>query len=361
MKIVFDARVLGDRMHGISRYCLNLLQRLLALDQDNEYLILTGLADVEDWFKPMGKVRWIRTDAALYSLKEQIVIPFLVRRERFDLFHSPTFTIPLTLASQGIITIHDLIPIIFPKDFGFRHRLFFRLVVRRVVSKCRKVFTVSEHSRQDIISKLQGHQERIVISPNGLDGFWEPKPKDPAFSLRHRLDQGYMLFVGNPKPHKNFNRVLSAFKLLVEDDHYSGNLVSVGLAPRNVPSELQDRVLFVPYCDDRDLGLFYSGADLLAAPSLYEGFGLPVLEAMACGCPVLISDQGALPEIAGEAGIPVNPYDIHDIKEGMKKILSDPDLRRILKDQGLKRSGYFSWEKTARIVLETYKSLEEKV
>jgi glycosyltransferase involved in cell wall biosynthesis len=105
--------------------------------------------------------------------------------------------------------------------------------------------------------------------------------------------------------------------------------------------------------------LFYSGAELLAAPSLYEGFGLPVLEAMACGCPVLISDQGALPEVAGDAGFQVNPYDIRAIKEGMETVLFQPDLRQRLKDRGIFRAGQFSWEKTARIVLETYKSLDE--
>jgi glycosyltransferase involved in cell wall biosynthesis len=358
MKIVFDARVLGNRMHGISRYCLNLLRRLLAEDQGHEFLILTGPSPVQEWFNPAVTVRWLRTLVPLYSLQEQFLIPFQIRKETFDLFHSPTYTIPLVLSPKGIMTIHDLIPLIFPKDYGISHRLFFRFVVRRALPRCLTIFTVSEHSRKDIFAYLQGRQERMVVTPNGLDPQWGPKPLDPEFNRRYGLDQGYLVFVGNPKPHKNFTRVLSAFELLIKEDQYPGKLVSIGMAPFNLSSKLKDRVLIVPECNDQDLGLFYSGANLLTAPSLYEGFGLPVLEAMACGCPVLVSDQGALPEIAGDAGFQVNPYDIRAIKEGMATVLFQPDLRQTLKARGITRAGQFSWEKTARIVMETYKSLE---
>ena len=152
------------------------------------------------------------------------------------------------------MTIHDLIPLLFPKDFGFRHRLFFRFVVRRAVSRCLKVFTVSDQSRKDIFTYLQGRQERMVITPNGLDSHWGPKPMDQDFNRRYGLDQGYLVFVGNPKPHKNFSRVLSAFELLVKEDHYPGKLVSIGMAPRNLSSELRDRVLFLPHCNDQESG-----------------------------------------------------------------------------------------------------------
>jgi glycosyltransferase involved in cell wall biosynthesis len=357
MRIVFDARVLGNRMHGISRYCLNLLQHLLAEDEGNDYLVLTGPSPIKDWFDPAVPVRWLQTSIPLYSLQEQFFIPFLIRKESFDLYHSPTYTIPLPFSPRGILTIHDLIPLIFPKDFGWRHRLFFRFVVHRALSSCLNIFTVSDRSREDIITYCRDCQGRIVVTPNGLDSHWRPKTLDPEFIQRYSLDQRYLVFVGNPKPHKNFSRVLSAFELLMKEDQYPGILVAIGVEPRDLSIELKDRVLFLPRCDDKELALFYSGADLLAAPSLYEGFGLPVLEAMACGCPVLISDRGALPEITGDAGFQVNPYDIHAIKDGMGRVLFDPDLRRNLKDRGVTRAGHYSWEKTTRIVLDTYKSL----
>jgi glycosyltransferase involved in cell wall biosynthesis len=360
MKIIFDARVLGNRMHGIARYCLNLLQQLLTGDRENEYLILISRSEVQEWFVPSTPVRWLRTSTPLYSLEEQFLIPFQIRKETFDFFHSPTYTIPLLFAPKGLLTIHDLIPLRFPKDFGLGHRLFFRFVVHRAVARCLKVFTVSEQSRNDIVTFLHGRKEQVVITQNGLDSHWGPKPGDPAFNRRYGLDQGYLVFVGNPKPHKNFLRVLSAFDLLIQEDHYPGKLVCVGIPSCKLSSELKDRVLILPFCDDQDLALFYSGADLLAAPSIYEGFGLPVLEAMACGCPVLIGNQGALAEVAGKAGFLVNPYDIHAIKVGMREIIYHSGLRQTLRDQGLNEAQKYSWEKSARVVLETYRSLDRR-
>jgi glycosyltransferase involved in cell wall biosynthesis len=358
MKILFDARVIGKQMHGIGRYALNLLQRLIAGDRENEYLVLTGHPEVRDLISPQRPVRFLKTGIPLYGLREQLLIPFLLRREAFDLYHSPTYTIPLIYAARGILTIHDLIHLLFPRDYGPGHRLFYRFIVRPALSRCRRIFTVSECSKNDIIKLLGGEGKKMVVTPNGLDSLWGPRqPPDPAFIRRYGLEPGYLVFVGNPRPHKNFSRVLEAFELLVKDDLYPGKLAAIGVAPRPLPKEIKDRVIFLPRSNDRELINFYSGADLLAAPSLYEGFGLPVLEAMACGCPVLIGNQGALPEIAGKAGLMVDPYQVQAILQGMKKVLFDADLRRKMREKGLKQAAGYTWEKTAGIVMENYASL----
>ena len=359
MRILFDARVLGNQMHGIARYCQNLLQQLLAEDQGHEYWVLIGRSEIQNRFSPSVPVRWIETRTPLYSLQEQLSIPYRMRGEAFDLFHSPTYTIPLLFSTKGIITIHDLIHLLFPKDYGFRHRLYYSLFVRRAVSRCAKIFTVSEHSKKDIITLLKGHDRQIVVTPNGLDPQWAPQPSDAGFMDRHGLHKGYLLFVGNPRPHKNFSRVLAAFNNLILEDGYEGKLVAVGVDPRDLPGGSREQVVFLPVSNDQELRLLYSGADLLVAPSLYEGFGLPVLEAMACGCPVLIGNQGALPEVAGEAGMAVDPYQVSAILEGMKKVLHDKDLCRRMREQGIKQAAGYTWERTARIVLETYASLTE--
>jgi glycosyltransferase involved in cell wall biosynthesis len=359
MKILFDARVLGDQMHGIARYCLNLLKRLLDQKEGHEYSILINRPQVRAWFNPSIPVRFIATRIKLYSLQEQVLIPFLLRSEKFDLFHSPTYSIPLVFSGKGIITIHDLIHLLFPEHHGLKHRLYYSLLVRRSVSRCVKVFTVSEHSKQDIIRLLQGVDERIDVIPNGLDPQWHPRTMELSFADRYGLGQGFLLFVGNPRPHKNFLRVLEAFEKLIREEAYGGKLVVVGLHPHECPESLRDRVIFFPHCNDQELGLLYGGADLLAAPSLYEGFGLPVLEAMACGCPVLVGNRGALPEIVGEAGVLVNPQEVDSIKEGFRKIIFEPDLRFLLRERGLRRAQHYSWEETAQKVLSTYGSLEK--
>jgi len=357
MRILFDARVLGNHMHGIARYGLNLLQQLLVETRGHEFVVLISRPQVQDWFTPIAPVRWIPTGIPLYSLQEQVLIPYLIRKEAFDLFHSPTYSIPLVFSTRGIITIHDLIHLLFPKDYGLRHRLYYSLLVRRSVARCLKVFTVSEQSKKDIVALLDGIDRRIAVIPNGLEPQWIPRPMDRSFADRYGLGQGFLLFVGNPRPHKNFSRVFSAFEKLIREDAYEGKLVVVGLDRHDCPGDLQGRLVFFPHCNDPELGLLYAGADFLAAPSLYEGFGLPVLEAMACGCPVLIGNQGALPEIVGDAGLLVDPYDIDSIKEGFREILFRPGLRQTLWERGLKRAQHYSWGKTAQAVLKVYDSL----
>lgn len=355
MKILFDARVLGDRMHGIARYCQGLLGCLLADDRENEYLVLIPKDEVRDRFRPETSVRWIQTSIPLYGLAEQILLPLRLAGLDFDLYHSPTFTIPLCFASKGLITLHDLIPLLFPKDYRMGHRLFYRWIVSPAISRVRKVITVSRRSAEDIISLLQVPEGKIVITPNGLDAPWFTGWEGEAISSQAReIGGNYVLFVGNPKPHKNFSRVLAAFEILLREEKYSGKLVAVGISRWETPATMKDQICFLPHCHDADLARLYSRADLLASPSLYEGFGLPVLEAMACGCPVLIGDRGALPEVAGDGGFQVNPYDIRAIKEGMRALIFNNDLRTTLVERGKRRAGSFSWERAAAVMRETY-------
>ena len=357
MKILFDARVLGNHMHGIARYSLNLLKCLLEPGRGHDYSVLISRPQVQEWFGPDVAARFIRTDIPLYSLQEQWLIPALLRRERFDLYHSPTYAIPWLFSSRGILTIHDLIHLLFPADYGLKHRLYYALLVRHSISRCQKVLTVSEQSKKDIIRLLKGNPDKVMVVPNGLEPQWGPRIPDPVFMERNSLSKGFLLFVGNPRPHKNFLRVRSAFERLVREEGYPGKLVVVGVAPTEGAGDLTDRMIFFPFCDDAELATLYSAADLLAAPSLYEGFGLPVLEAMACGCPVLIGREGALPEITGEAGVRVDPYAVDSILEGLKKILFQPDFRQTLRKRGLAQAALFSWEESARKVLKAYEDI----
>lgn len=356
MKILFDARVLGEGMHGIARYCQGLLSRLLAEDREHEYLVLIAREEVKTRFRYAAPVRWIVTSIPLYGIGEQTLLPLRTAGLDFDLYHSPTFTIPLAFARKGVITIHDLIPILFPRDYGLGHRLFFHFVVGKALARVRKVVTVSRRSAMDILDRYRIPVEKVVITPNGLDPRWGPEAASP---LETKIEGRYILFVGNPKPHKNFRRLLAAFEILCREEGYEGRLAAVGIPPGELPPALQGRVLFLSHCNDRELNALYSHADLLAAPSLYEGFGLPVLEAMACGCPVLIGDRGALPEVAGEAAFQVNPLDIRAIKEGMFTVITNAELRSTLQRRGRERAATFTWERTARAIRDAYRELEK--
>ncbi len=357
MKIIFDARVIERHTHGIARFSVNLLDQLLSLDLQNEYLVLTRFPWVKDWFQPLARVDWRTVAVPPYNLREQALIPWLLRKDPFDLFFSPTYALPLALASRSILTIHDLIHLIFPRDYGWKYRWYYRLLVHPAVTRSRRVFTVSESSRRDIVAYLGGQNVQIEVIPNGLESFWSPRPEDPEFLGRVGLTTGFILFVGNNRPHKNFPRVLEAFRRLVREGAYPGKLVVVGLTPDRLPAELSGRLVVFPICPDPELVLLYSSAQLLIAPSLYEGFGLPVLEAMACGCPVLVSRTASLPEITGAAGLQVDPFQVEDIYSGLKQILTDPILRQHMIRSGLDQARLFSWKATAQKVLQVFEEL----
>ena len=347
-------------MHGIARYAWNLLQQLLRLDQENDYGVLVTRPGIQGHFHTVRPVKWITIPIPPYTIQEQVLLPFRLRREDFEVYHTPTYTIPLIFARRGMVTIHDLIHLLFPGDYSRLHRLYYWGILRPVVTRARRVFTVSQNSKKDLVRLLNCREEKIVVTPNGLEADWKPHSGDYRFQNRYGLQGGYLLFVGNPRPHKNFLRVLEAYQRLVQEDHYAGKLVVIGIDSLTLPDYWKDRVILLSHCNDQELIQFYSGAKLLLAPSLYEGFGLPVLEAMACGCPVLIGNQGALPEVAGEAGLQVDPYQVSEIVIGLKRILHNDPQRRSLREQGVKRAALFSWSKTAQIVLETYKDLERK-
>jgi glycosyltransferase involved in cell wall biosynthesis len=361
MKIIFDARVIEKQTHGIARFCVKLLDQLLTLDLQNEYLVLTRFPWVKDWFQPLARVNWRTVAIPPYTLREQALIPWLLRKDPFDLFFSPTYALPLALASRSILTIHDLIHLIFPQDYGWKYRWYYRLLVRPALARSRRVFTVSENSRRDLVAYLGGQKAKIEVIPNGLDSFWVPRPEDPEFIKRYGLTAGFILFVGNGRPHKNFSRVLEAFRRLLQEGTYSGKMVVVGVTPDRAPAELSERLVFFPFCPDPELVLLYSGAQLLMAPSLYEGFGLPVLEAMACGCPVLISRTASLPEITGAAGLQVDPFQVEEIWAGLKRILNDPDLRQTMIRSGQDQARRYSWEATAQKVLRVFEELAKNI
>jgi glycosyltransferase involved in cell wall biosynthesis len=360
MKIVFDARVIESQTHGIARYCRNLLDRLLRLDGTNEYRVIIRFPWVKDWFSPRAPVKWVLSPIPPYTLQEHWAIPRALRHEPFDLFYSPTYTLPRSLAARGILTVHDLIHLIFPAHYGWKYRLYYRLMIQPIARRCRRIFTVSRSSQGDIVRYLQCPEEKIVLTPNGLEPSWFSRLPNRGLIKRYGLEQGFILFVGNPRPHKNFSRVLEAFEQLLREGAFSGKLVAVGIPGESSLSGAGPRVIRIPYCSDAELATLYTEARLLAVPSLYEGFGLPMLEAMACGCPVLIGDRASQPEIAGPAGWTVDPYRTEAIKEGMVRILGDPPLRQRLREEGLIQARRYSWEDTARTVLRVFSELADR-
>jgi glycosyltransferase involved in cell wall biosynthesis len=273
-----------------------------------------------------------------------------------------------------VITVHDLIRYFDLKGYGIfihhpnlRDRFYLSLDYRGM-KKATRIIAVSQATKDDLIKHLGIPEERISVVYEGIDHqVFKP--------VRRRLvDYPYLLFVGSEHPRKNFARLLKAFYILKREDMFKDlKLLKVGKAggpeaefrkhtlkvinELNIPGD----VVFTDYVREEDLPAYYSGAWCFILPSLYEGFGFPPLEAMACGCPVIVSNRASLPEVTGEAAVKVNPYDIYGIAGALWQVLTDVHLRRELVSKGLERARQFSWEKAARETMEVYDSVKRSL
>lgn len=365
MRIGIDARMIRHRMTGIGKYTQNLVQGLARVDQQNQYIILSN--------EPLGELKknnpnfhQIMISQAVFSLSEQLIIPGIIRREKLDLFHTPSFVAPLWQPCSSVMTIHDLTHLRFPNLFSKKVQWYYRLIVRPAARKMKKIITDSETSKSDILSFLNIPEERIVVIPLGVDKAYKPQRESGVTSLllkRFQISGNYILSLGNRKPHKNFIRLVEAFNLL-EKETKSGYLLVILVDNDPRYRQIEKRVeelslgrkvkVISDFFSEEELSFLYSAADLFVLPSLYEGFGLPVLEAMACGTPVVASNTSSLPEVVGDAGILVDPYDHRKIAQAMYQVLGDRALWNRLREKGLDRAKIFTWEKTARKTLEVY-------
>jgi len=285
---------------------------------------------------------------------------------RFDLYYEPNY-IPLPMrARRRVTTVHDLSFHVHPEWHpADRIEYFSKRFLKRIVRS--DVITAdSEFTRQELLDLLRIDEARVRVVHLGYDGavFREHSPEDVArFREAHRLPERFILFVGSIEPRKNINRLLDAYALLPDETRGEIKLVVAGFSGwRNDDTmrrldAMKDDVTFLGYLDVAELGLCYAAATVFAYPSLYEGFGLPPLEALACGCPVVASDIPPLREVCGDAARFVAPEQPESITEGVQKVLSDKDLRRKLSAEGLRRAEGFSWEKTAREMLAIFEEL----
>ena len=314
--ILTDARWLGP--HGIGRFASNVLARL-------------------------PQHRQLRNGPRPLSVVDPLWLSYQVARHRPEVFFSPGVSLPAACSARLVFTIHDLICVQLPAASVFStcaRKLYFRVIVKSAARRAYRVLTVSEYSRVELLKWTGLHEEKIVNVGNGIDRVFRPTGR--------RYDAGfrYVLYVGNFKPHKNVNRLLEAFAR-VDDPELHLILTGFGTSDQLTilrRLKIERRVHFVGYVDDDRLAEFYRGALLLVQPSIIEGFGLPPIEAMACGTPVVASGVAALIEVVGDAGVFVDPLDVEDIRRGIEKAAGDKDLRKRLIAAGQARASLFRWD-----------------
>jgi glycosyltransferase involved in cell wall biosynthesis len=359
MRIAIDARKLRD--FGIGTYIRNLVEQLARLDQDTEYVLMLPPADVEFAAGLGENFRGVPETARPYSFGEQLRIPLALARDRIHLLHEPHYVLPPATRCRSVVTIHDCIHLMFPQYLPNRLAPYYaRAAMWSATRTADRILTVSEASKHDILRFFHIAPERVEVIYNALDTrFSEPPDEEHMERVRQRyqLHHPYILYVGNIKPHKNLERLIAAFgRVRQEGGPDDLRLIVIGDELSRYPAlrqavhrhKLDKHVRFLGFQPAHTLIAFYRLARAFVFPSLYEGFGLPPLEAMACGTPVVTSNLSSLPEVAGGAAVLVDPYDIEAIADGIRRAISDEPLRADLIARGRARVHDFSWQVAAR-------------
>jgi glycosyltransferase involved in cell wall biosynthesis len=369
MRIAIDIRKINE--FGVGTYIWNLVRNIAAIDSRNEYLLVGSHRN----FHELGPLPANFTQ--LYQPEQEgfwrnnAVIPLALKRQHVDVMHVPHHEAPFLAASNLVVTIHDCVHLLFPhEDASKVHNYRSYLRTKRVVQKAKHVLAVSESTKDDLINIFELRESKISVVHNALDerfAFTHVLDEKRPVLERYQLKDPFVLYSGRIRPHKNLHRLIEAFAVLkselADDERYKNlKLIIIGdelskhqyLRLTVIRSGAQQDVRFFGFVPYPILRVFYQAAELFAFPSLYEGFGLPPLEAMANRTPVLASNTSSLPEVLEDAALLVNPENVFDIARGMKLILSDESVRQKLIHKGVSQVGKFSWKLAAQKVLETY-------
>lgn len=372
MLIGFDIR--RAEAFGVGTYIKNLIRTFARRGAGHEY-VLVGDAKARAALAGLpANFRFVACEKGYASVDNHLRFQFLLRAISPDLFHVPHRVVPYFMPCPYVVTVHDLDKIIFQEAFGSRFRAEVRLrVLRHGLARAERIITVSEATRGDLCRLLGLPSDRIEIVPNAIDELFlrQDSEEDRRLALeRYQVDYPFLLYVGNIQPQKNLPRLVEAFAVVAAelDQHprYRDlRLIIIGdyltahpdLRRSVIRSRVQQKVRFLGFVPVETLRVFYRTAAAFVFPSLYEGFGLPPLEAMAQETPVVTSNISALPEVVGEAAVLVNPENVFDIARGIRQALLDEDLRRRLVERGRERVAQFSWDRAADRILQIYREV----
>ena len=364
--IGIDARKAHD--FGIGTYIRNLVAALAEIDRENNYILFTGGRNRETFVDLPETFRVVTERSPVYSVREQMALSWKLFRMHLDLYHATHYVLPAVCPCRVVVTIHDIIHLLYPEYLPNRLAFIYaQRMIRSSLSRGDRVITVSKNTKRDLLHYFPVPDGKIEVIYNGVeDAFRKPlSPQDRQRWIKNLdLPTPYLLFVGNPKPHKNLDRVVRAFAKAVKTHDSEVHLVCVGdrkgaeqrILPRARHLGVEDRLMLLGHVAQEALPAIYQGATLFLYPTLYEGFGLPVVEAMASGVPVITSNTSALKEIAEGYGHLVDPLDVDALADAIAHCLADEEHRRSLARLGKRRAEDFHWRKAAELTLDTYRA-----
>lgn len=362
MRIGLDARTIRDHFPGISRYVYNLACALpAALDGDSLVILMNAHQPTNRYdlaaLRDLPCVEVVTLATPPLSLREQVALPLAARRLRLDVLHAPYYVRAYAMPVPVVTTLYDVTPTRYPEYLPSRRaRAAYEATTRLAVETSAALLTLSEAARDDLAALYGARPNRITVTPPAPGPTYTPRPAEEVACLRERLalPEAYVLYVGINKPHKNLPRLVEAFAQVAREAPDAALVLAGRPDPRYPEAEtrirelgLTERVRLLGDVAEADLPALYSGAAVFAFPSLYEGFGFPVLEAMACGAPVVASNASSLPEVVGSAGCLVPPDDSHALARAIVAVLQDGRLWTRLHQAGQARAATFTWARTA--------------
>lgn len=372
-KIVLNAHLLsseaGYRSAGIHGYIYHTLHQLPEVCPDWEFHVLVGDGNPPenglhihrtafDTRHPLRRIAW-----------EQALQPRKVQRLAPDLYHGLAFVAPPRLTCPAVVTVYDLSFIRYPSVLGRARRLYLQTFTRRSAQRAAHVIAISDSTARDLTELFDIPPDKITVARPGVGQEFQPLPTEQiaAFRKEKDLPNRFILHLGTLEPRKNLPMLLRAYAALPSDLRGAVKLVLAGgrgwdyqdVLETITELKLAQDVLLPGYLQSDDLALWYNAADLLVCPSLYEGWGLPVVEAMACGCPTLVSDVSSLPEAAGDSGLRLPPHDETAWRDGLRRALTDTKWRQASRLAGIARAKEFTWRKTAEATLQAYQTVLE--
>ncbi|MFH1661829.1 MAG: glycosyltransferase family 1 protein [Candidatus Falkowbacteria bacterium] len=387
-KIGIDARFYGPIGKGLGRYIQEVVDNVIKIDTENKYVIFLGSDNFDEFTCDNKNVKKVLTDAKWYSLSEQVKMPFLIWKEHLDLIHFPHFNVPIFCPTKFVVTIHDLILTKFPTQrattlspiFYKIKNLAYKIIIWSAVKRSKKIIAVSEFTKNDIVKQFKVKSKKIIVTYEGVanlakgrDSLFAKKLDDKKTLLGYNINSPFLLYVGNAYPHKNLEGLIRIFKI-INSENSGLRLVLVGKEDyfyervKNYAKELDlfnedennSRIIFPGYVPDAQLEILFKKAVAYIFPSLYEGFGLPPLEAMAKGCPVVSSNKASMPEILGDVAIYFNPENKDEMLYQIKKIINNQDLRDKLIKKGYEQVKKYSWWECANKTLGVYNNIINK-
>ncbi len=373
MRIGFNGIVIQEKNSGAKECFVNFLDSVPQLDSDHEFVIYLARELGQEYFQRFAWAKCVCTPLSSEIAYQRVLRGLLYWRGRLsednvDLFHTTYYPIPPLVDKKTILTVHDVRLMRFPETYSRSRYWFLKLAVPYSVKRADKIIADSDFTKEELVKLLGVPREKIAVVHPGANPRFKPIRDQTSLkrvTAKLSLPDRFVLFVGHLEPRKNLARLVEAFSILKSKTKLPHKLVILGreswgykpvLEAAERHNECSD-IVFTGYVDEDDLPLVYNLADALALPSLYEGFGLPLLEAMACGVPVVTSKVSSLPEVAGKAAILVDPYNVEEIADGLVAALGDEALRRALINKGLARAKKFRWEEAAAQIIHVYEEV----